>query len=479
MAHGGGPGASGSSNTSSLGSSSGSSGQSSASGGGSGATGGSKGSGAGAAGPVFMPVILGTACHGERSPVAKEAPKVAALSNQALNELAEMRADKPDVDLSAYSTALNAIHSRPLDMNGPNAAKQLADMARQLELLLEEMRKTRMIALANGQVVSAQMLPGWQKMNASDRARAAEELVGKLARGEAIAAALRDPNGTPPAATKGTVSDLMFYLRAQTDIAARGPWNRGAASMPDPGGRIRAWLNSTSKAVYMRPSSHLKPDQKGRGHTGRGIDFDQGGGTLDGRLPYGARTLLFQGFTRDGIERLYFKVESEGTRVNPYNFMGGVDESASAGMHFADVMESLRHLNNLRHKERDDSGLPRHGEKFEDLPRGVRDAYGAILAAVASDPNMSLGAEQGGKFDDEGELKEMTVSQMNENLTNLAASMASSKLTTAEQQALASAILGWNTAAQTAWGPSYAQDLPSRVGDEVILRDEHLPPIPR
>ena len=30
----------------------------------------------------------------------------------------------------------------------------------------------------------------------------------------------------------------------------------------------------------MRPSSHLKPDQKGRGHTGRGIDFAQGGGTL-------------------------------------------------------------------------------------------------------------------------------------------------------------------------------------------------------
>lgn len=481
MSHGG-PGGSGSSNTSSLGSSNIGSNNASSSSAGAGSAAASASpsaaSGARAAGPVYMPVILGTACHAVAPPTAATAQRVAALTNQAINELADLRGEKPNIDLSMFQNTLAAIHESPLDLNRRGADKQLEKRSRDLEMLLEEIRKSRRITLSNGQTISVQMLPGWQKMNASDRAQAAAELVPKLARGEAIAAALRDPNGVPPLATRETVSDLMFYLRAQTDIAAGGPWNRGAASMPDPGGRVRNWLNTTASAVYMRPSSHLKPDQKGRGHTGRGIDFEQGGGTLDGRLPGGARTLLFQGFTRDGDERLYFKVESEGTRVNPYNFMGGVGAGAKAPMGLADVAESWRHLMNLRHKERDDSGLPRHGEKFEDLPAGVRDAYGAILAAVAGDPNMSLGAERGGKFDDAGSLKDMTVSQMAENIANLQASIGNSNLTIEEQQALTSAIAQWNGSAQTAWGPGYAQDLPNRVGDEVILRDSHLPPIP-
>ncbi|MFO0616201.1 MAG: hypothetical protein U0414_26645 [Polyangiaceae bacterium] len=481
MAHGGGPGTSGSSNTSSLGSSSNSGSHGSGGNVAGTAAGAASGSSAsGAAHPSFMSRVLGFACHAIRPSAPKELAKAAQLRNAIVNELEDWRGDKPNEDLSAFLSSLDQIASAPIDPNASNAGAQWAKQNEALAALLDTIQRQRPIVLPSGDELNNQTMPGWSKLPLGDRPQRIRDLAAKIDRGRDIMSQLRDPNGTPPQATKDTVSDLMFYLRAQSDKAAGKPWYRGAMTIPDPGGRVRGWLNSTSNAVYMRPSSHLKPDQQGAGHTGRGIDFDKHGRGLDRHLPFGMRTLLYQGLTRQGSEMLYIKMESEGTRVNPYNFMGGLADEARAPVRVADVKESIAHLINLLHTEADYSQLARHGEKYSDLPGGVRNAYDSILAAVGGDANMSLGAERGGSFQD-GRLTDMTVAQMAENIASLQAALDSgaSGLTPNAQTDLQNAIDAWNTAGQAAWGPEYRQDLPYRVGDEVIVRDEHLPEIPR
>jgi len=149
-----------------------------------------------------------------------------------------------------------------------------------------------------------------------DAAELREQVQIKIDRGHDILESVR--NGTREApATKQDVSDIAFYLQARGQIANNGEgFSEGAFTIPDPGCRIRNFLDSSPDA-YQRASSHTSRFQELDGARHRGIDLPGGGGSLDEAMPYGMETLLYGSLPKDtGMrmpeDRLFLKMESHG-----------------------------------------------------------------------------------------------------------------------------------------------------------------------
>ena len=155
-----------------------------------------------------------------------------------------------------------------------------------------------------------------QGMNATEMR---DQVQAKINRGHAILEAVR--NGTrsiDEPATKKNVSDIAFYLQARGQLAnERTAFSAGAFNIPDPGSRIRNFLDSCPDA-YQRASSHTKQFQALDGARHRGIDLPEGGGSsLAEAMPYGMETLLYGSLPKNGVmcmteDRLFLKLESHG-----------------------------------------------------------------------------------------------------------------------------------------------------------------------
>ena len=146
-----------------------------------------------------------------------------------------------------------------------------------------------------------------------------EQVQAKINRGHDILEGVRNgTRSTDQPATKKDVSDIAFYLQARGQLANAGEaFSSGAFTIPDPGSRIRNFLDSCPDA-YQRASSHTKQFQALDGARHRGIDLPEGGGSsLDEAMPYGMETLLYGSLPKNEVmcmpeDRLFLKLESHG-----------------------------------------------------------------------------------------------------------------------------------------------------------------------
>lgn len=446
-----------------------------------------------AAGPSFMSRILGTKCHDVRVSPSTQLGRIGAKLFEAQEALAMWKNEKT-ADLSAFESRLNdlALSAGHVNVDSPTATRNLDAIQRDADELLREIRKQRPVVLPDGTELSGQVIPNWANLSNTQRRAAEVELEAKILRGGAIMNKLLDPSFDPSEGrgpTQQEISDLMFFLKVRAEKASGDQWVRGAMVIPDPGNKIRRWMDRTKGHVYTRDSSHLsKEDQGQRGGQGRGMDFNTD--TLDRGLPYGQRTLLYQQLTRQGDGYLYIKQETEGARIT----MGALfrDDDAPDMKDVRpvnwgnDFGEAWRHGKNFVVGDPDKSGLARHAEKWGDQPSDVRTAYERLLAAVKTDPRLAPLAEQGvrrvGTFDaldrakgaHVGDVKGIEVSQQQVNVNNVIAELQAGDHSGEVTAEVAAAIDAWRTAAAQAWGPDYEQKLPLRVGDEVLLERKDL-----
>ena len=383
---------------------------------------------------------------------------------------------------------------------GFESGRQKSKVSAESKRLLEDVRKQRPMKLeGSDQTFSPQLLGTHGKLSVEDREAEEKALADHISRGEQIYRALTD-GGERPEATRDNVSALSFYLRAQSEKATGRPWLRGAMTIPDRGGKIRSWLDSTHGHVYTRDTSHLsKEDQEARGGQGRGMDFEREG-PIEQRLPYGMRTLLFQQYKREGQQRLYLKMETEGARFNPTHSaeLGGREEPSASDirpMQAADVPEAISHLKNLLIAEKDTSGLARYGEKFGDLPKDMQAAYRDIVQTALKNPQLSHAVEDGVSYEvgpsfkgipipraaaklagySKGVAKiEDHVSQIEKNLDNLQRYLGDRGLDPKVKEQIQSGIDAWRQGAQSAWGASHSTQSGVRVGNEVVLQPDDL-----
>jgi hypothetical protein len=162
-------------------------------------------------------------------------------------------------------------------------------------------------------------IPGFAGLPQNQRQTALTACAQKVADGKALFNQIMQGHVPAVPPTQKNVTDLIWALKSAAQELDQGPYEKGAMVVPiGANDALRAWLD-TSPDVYPRASSHLKEQQTAKnGHSPRGMDFYNGAATLgqgqvDGLLPSGMNTLLFQQVTTsDGTERLYLKMETEG-----------------------------------------------------------------------------------------------------------------------------------------------------------------------
>ena len=141
----------------------------------------------------------------------------------------------------------------------------------------------------------------------------------KIASGKGLFDQVMADGDRPARPTKKEVADVMWFLKSQAQGQIGEPFDKGAITVPDPGGKLKIYLASCT-AKYTRSSSHLNGQQKAPNGGAMGIDFYDGASRdmtrvkdVDKLLPCGMHTLLIQQITdAKGDQRLYLKMETEG-----------------------------------------------------------------------------------------------------------------------------------------------------------------------
>ncbi|WP_461211063.1 hypothetical protein [Desulfocurvus sp. DL9XJH121] len=126
---------------------------------------------------------------------------------------------------------------------------------------------------------------------------------------------ISDGSVTGPA-TREDVRDLMTFLTAKAREKGSS-FSEGAFNLPDPGHKLRNFLDSCSGEVYQRPSSHIPAFRDATGGAHRGLDMHG-----EPSLPFGQATVLYGSMNR-GVadmpeDRLFLKTESHGCRLTAF-----------------------------------------------------------------------------------------------------------------------------------------------------------------
>lgn len=216
----------------------------------------------------------------------------------------------------------------------------------------------------------------------------------KIAHGASLVADIL--SGNPPGGQPSLkdVADVMWYLHLSAEESV-GPFLSGAMTVPDPGGRLREFLDSCAD-VYQRKSSHLSSFQTEPHGTHRGIDFDIGKKTdLDTLLPNGRATVLFgrmpegtQGLTE---ERLFVKMESHGCRLGtPSESQRDADGPSDRNVRLGpDLKNSIGHmLSFMQGMEARATGEHAAESRKERVGREFLDGYQNLLDQAASFPGV-------------------------------------------------------------------------------------------
>lgn len=394
----------------------------------------------------------------------KSLQKSAGLTDQSIDALTDLR------DVGTPDVAWQAIKDVRKDLD-----EHLADAQR---------TKKRLVRLAPIQPkdspvpLSGAILPGVENYSPEERKVLVEKVNKKIVRGKQLFDQLKkgEYDKVPP--TRENIADVMWHLRVMSEQKTGEPWERGAMTIPDPGKKLRAWLDGNTE-LYARGSSHMRDQQEKSGNVGRGIDFYEGTDEETGAmvneelvLPYGMRTLLMQSMdTANGDERLYLKMETESARLGgslpswmPFvEKIGGVRKvkegetlPESRPLKGEDVARGLRHAANLFKSAEEKGGHDLAGKK-EKVPKALLGAYEDMRSAAK-------GAGKAGKAAldvlNTGKWKK-SVHQIFENVKSL------NLLEDVPDAVHIAAVPLANALAQMG-------DIEARVGDEVVLMDTDI-----
>ena len=200
-------------------------------------------------------------------------------------------------------------------------------MARDVRKIMSELElgkkidSVRIDLPGGGQVgISRSMLPA-STASALSLNELQQGLQAKVDNGAQIVAQLRaGGDNLPTRPSQSDVADVMWFLQLNAESKAGQSFKAGAITLTDPGGNIKAWLDSSTEA-YQRKSSHIGDFAKMDGGTHRGIDMAPAGPTdLDDLLPNGRATILYGGIGQNTDlqmpkEMLFIKLESHGCRL--------------------------------------------------------------------------------------------------------------------------------------------------------------------
>ena len=142
------------------------------------------------------------------------------------------------------------------------------------------------------------------------------EVQNKINAGERLLNKIENGTATPPC-TVENMTDIMTYLQARAQ-AEHGHHSEGSMSIPDPGNRIKSFLD-TSPDAYQRKSSHIgefQNDSDGMG-TQRGIDAFGRTKNPKEMLPNNMKTVMYGTMKQSetlkmGENRLWLKMEPHG-----------------------------------------------------------------------------------------------------------------------------------------------------------------------
>jgi len=179
------------------------------------------------------------------------------------------------------------------------------------------------------------------------------EMQDKLNRGERLLNEIEE--GTAPKqCSSQNMTDIMAYLQARAQ-SQHGNFTEGSMSVPDPGNKIKNFLDTHPEA-YMRKSSHIAEFQNKDTGEGvhRGIDVYGRTKNMDESLPNNRKALMYGSMNTDvGMkmpeDRLWIKMEPHGAwafgpNVNDPN---GPKRSANAHDGKAAVGHSLSFLETI------------------------------------------------------------------------------------------------------------------------------------
>ncbi len=160
-------------------------------------------------------------------------------------------------------------------------------------------------------------IPGYDDLDPAQAKKVTDALAQKVARGLDAYDSLAAGNPLPANVSAAEATDLVWAMKSKAQEKG-GAFAKGALTIPN-GEEVRAYLDKCP-TTYPRASSHLKEQQTKSGQSARGMDFyngtaalDQDPPVVDGMLPFGMNTVLFQQVTgRSGEKLLYIKMETEG-----------------------------------------------------------------------------------------------------------------------------------------------------------------------
>lgn len=253
-------------------------------------------------------------------------------------------------------------------------------------------------------------IPGHSAMDSQEQRGTAGLLKKKIRAGQklhrVISEALDPAELAPP--SREDASNLLWFLKSKANEAATTPYEKGAMTIPDPGNRIRTYLDrmqteAGKPEIYARRSTHLQERQLGgfsrkdksdaaqdylAQHQPRGSDFYEGvakkGGIGDPKLllPSGMRTFLYQQVeTPGGNPRLYIKMETEGARadLSTPKYRGGVQSRSLRPEDFKHTM--LHGLNLVKKKVLGGQSKQRHLPQLrEDVPKPIQKIVKQIIS---------------------------------------------------------------------------------------------------
>lgn len=210
----------------------------------------------------------------------------------------------------------------------------------------------------------------------------------KITRGHALYQSITSGQAETPA-TLRNVTDLCFFLQAKGE-SLKGNFSQGAFSIPDPGCRVRTFLDSCPQA-YQRVSSHIDDFQGTAGGKHRGIDCEGSATELDTFMPYGKGSLLYgslgQSEERQMPEdRLWLKMESHGAWLSSAKNGSDADGPHRYGT-VHDVGAFVGHSLSFLETRGQGSAA---GTFKERIPDSVKNDYRALQEGMPDDINVIL-----------------------------------------------------------------------------------------
>ncbi|MBI9089833.1 MAG: hypothetical protein JEZ12_11505 [Desulfobacterium sp.] len=289
----------------------------------------------------------------------------------------------PRTPVTASTSAQQTVSTRPLSSLGGTGtrgvssnpqttqkaqSKARAGLAKQIGITVPP--ASRAVSLDSRMIAKEiQSLPKSQRQAAM--AQAGKTLQQRVNNGFKVHQQIQAGTANTPASSTD-IRDFMTFLTAKASQKTAAFAN-GAFNLPDPGNKIRDFLDSSTE-VYQRSSTHIEgfSDHGGCGH--RGIDL---------KLPHGMGTLMYGGM-EDGVmgtqgDRIFLKMESHGCRIStlsenqvdtqgpqsrPKRFMSDI---LSAVKHGWGAIKTLLGLQNTK------------GTRKERLDKGVEKSFKALV----------------------------------------------------------------------------------------------------